>query len=150
MDPEKLATSLKNNMQLMITQIILYNWVNYFFYGFLTTKVPFPLTLSFKTMTQSGVELETLDASWISSFSWYILNMSGTRGLITLILEDETTSDDFTLMQSHLKESSQQITDANAIFKAEREELKVLSHSFLLEDIESPLRESLVALSRKH
>ena len=48
--------------------------VSYFFSGFVMVKVPFALSFRFKAITQRGVEaLASLDTSYVSSFSWYIL-----------------------------------------------------------------------------
>lgn len=49
-------------------------------------KLPFPLTLGFKSMLQRGIETPDMDVRWVSSLSWYFLNFLGLNGLYRIIL----------------------------------------------------------------
>lgn len=55
----------------------------------LEVKLPFPLTLGFKSMLQRGIETPDMDVRWVSSLSWYFLNFFGLNGLYRLILGDD-------------------------------------------------------------
>lgn len=49
-------------------------------------KLPFPLTIRFKSMLQSGVMTRDLDVRWVSSLSWYFLNLMGLQSVFGFIL----------------------------------------------------------------
>lgn len=57
----------------------------------ITAKLPFPLTQTFRTMLQRGVELNTLDVSYVSSLSWYFLTLFGLGGLNSIVLGEATS-----------------------------------------------------------
>lgn len=52
-------------------------------------KLPFPLTLGFKSMLQRGIETPDMDVRWVSSLSWYFLNFFGLNGLYRMILGND-------------------------------------------------------------
>lgn len=55
---------------------------------YIIVKLPFPLTPRFKTMLQSGVNTRDMDVTWVSSLSWYFLNLFGLGSVFALILGD--------------------------------------------------------------
>eukprot|EP01134_Creolimax_fragrantissima_P001347 CFRG1347T1 len=139
-DPNMMADMMKGNMSMVLPQILLMTWVNQFFYGFLTTKVPFPLTLKFKEMTQRGVELPALDATWISSLSWYFLIVYGIQGLQILLTGSAGPSDEKRMAeQMSGGGGGPQKPDMNVVFKGEREALELVDHHYELEEVEARL-----------
>ena len=104
MDPMNMMDMLKNNMTMVIPQLVIMTWVSHFFSGFVIgwshvailllmtnlsdppVKVPFPLTVAFRGMLQRGIELDSLAVTWVSSLSWYFLVLFGMRGVISLVL----------------------------------------------------------------
>eukprot|EP01052_Picozoa_sp_SAG31_P020131 SAG31_NODE_1500_length_8090_cov_10.522588_8_plen_111_part_00 len=73
-------------MTFILPNLVMMPTVSYFFSGFLTARVPFSLTPKFKTMFQRGVEVTSLDVSYVSSLSWYFMLFMGLRGVFSLIL----------------------------------------------------------------
>lgn len=104
---------MKGNMMMMIPQTLIMSWINAFFSGFVicmppaslgtrrvltaVVKLPFPLTIRFKSMLQSGVMTRDLDVRWVSSLSWYFLNLFGLQSVFGFILGSDNGSFSLTL-----------------------------------------------------
>merc|ERR1711907_582461 len=126
-DPSMLSDMLTKNLTMVVPQIVTGAWVN-FFCSFVVAKVPFPLTQKFKLMLQRGVDLSSLDVTYISSLSWYFLNLFGMQGLLQLIL-GEKTFDDTQVMQQQMSMGAGGLDAPNA-FKAEKDQLEMMQHNF--------------------
>ncbi|XP_066441518.1 ER membrane protein complex subunit 3-like [Eleutherodactylus coqui] len=101
-DPSMMTEMMKSNLTTVLPMILIGGWINLAFSDFLTTKVLFPLTLRFKPMLQWGIELVSLDAYWVSSASWYFLNIFGLRRMYTLILGQDNAADQSRIMQDQM------------------------------------------------
>ncbi|KAK0402812.1 hypothetical protein QR680_016550 [Steinernema hermaphroditum] len=69
MSPDMLSQQLTGQLLNTIPTILIGTWINYTFSGFVTTRMPFPLTRNFTVMLQRGVNLTSLDASWVGLLS---------------------------------------------------------------------------------
>ncbi|EEH57311.1 uncharacterized protein MICPUCDRAFT_58057 [Micromonas pusilla CCMP1545] len=142
-DPSMMTDMLKKNLNMIVPQMLTAGWVNFFFTGFVVGKVPFPLTQRFRGMLQRGIELNSLDVSYISSLSWYFLNFFGLRGVFSLCL-GENTLDDAQAMQQQMAMGM----DTNKAFGAVKESLDMLQHEFLLHVAEGRAERLLRTLER--
>ncbi|KAA0192426.1 ER membrane protein complex subunit [Fasciolopsis buskii] len=140
-DPSMASEMLKSNALNMVPMIVIGSWINWAFSGFLTTKVPFPLTYRFKPMLQRGCEsLSSLNASWVSSASWYFLNIFGLRSMYGLVLgSDNAAEQPMFLTDQPPVAPGQPPQDMQKAFKAEWEALEVIEHQWALADVESRL-----------
>lgn len=107
---DTMMSHFKTQTVVMIPQMVIMGWVNFFFSGFVASelsffpplaglvlmgsfscivKLPFPLTLGFKPMMQRGISTPDMDTRWVSSLSWYFLNFFGLNGVYRLLLGNE-------------------------------------------------------------
>jgi len=117
-----MMSGMKTQMVMMVPQMVIMGWINFFFQGFVLIKLPFPLTLGFKSMLQRGIETPDMDVRWVSSLSWYFLNFFGLNGLYRLILGGDNSADstrDTTTTPFSAMASPTQPQDFNKLFKAE-------------------------------
>ncbi|XP_019878440.1 ER membrane protein complex subunit 3 [Aethina tumida] len=143
-DPAMMSDMLKGNLTNVLPMIIVGGWINWVFSGFITTKVPFPLTLRFKSMLQRGIELSHLDASWVSSASWYFLNVFGLRSIYALVLGENNAADQSRQMQDQMSGAAMAMPpDPKVAFKAEWEALEIIDHQWCLSDAEGDLVKSI-------
>jgi len=89
-DPTQAMGMMKNQFVFMILQGLLGYWVSHLFSGFLVAKTPFPLTFRFKPMMQRGVDVSSLDVSYISALSWYFIVMFCSSGFMQLCMSWKT------------------------------------------------------------
>ena len=54
--------------------------------GLCVVKLPFPLTIKFKSMLQAGVATRDMDPRWMSSISWYFLCYFGLQSVFNFLL----------------------------------------------------------------
>lgn len=143
-NPLAMVDMMKGNLTFMIPNIAMMGFVSSFFSGFVCLKVPFPLPSSrFRLMLQRGVDLNTLDVSYVSSLSWYFLVTFGLNGVYKLILGEDADLDDTKMMQRQMGMGmgggGQVGFDAGAAYKQEREALNIVTHEWIAERAEREL-----------
>ncbi|KAL8939729.1 MAG: hypothetical protein Q9216_003207 [Gyalolechia sp. 2 TL-2023] len=145
---EGMMGMMKGNMAMMIPQTLIMGWINAFFAGYVIMKLPFPLTLRFKSMLQSGVATRDLDVRWVSSLSWYFLNLFGLQSVFIFILGNENAANQMTQQMSQMNPGAgagmfQPGQDPDKVFQNEAENLEVLEHEYILKDIERRILNSI-------
>lgn len=130
-DPMAMMGMMKQNMAMVVPSMILFGWTSYFFSGFVLMKIPFGLAGKFKPMLQSGVNLGTLDVSYVSSLSWYIMLFMGFRGLYSVILGANNAADQTKLMKQRVQGPAGPMQNFDKMNAAEKTELEIHNHDWV-------------------
>lgn len=127
-------------------------------------KLPFPITIKFKSMLQAGVQTKDMDPRWMSSISWYFLCIFGLQFVYVFLLGSDNgqsmpllsplpparalTPPTAAASQMAQQMAAQQMPmgamggpgqDPDKQFKAEAENLAVVEHYSVLDDVETRL-----------
>merc|ERR1719446_1229072 len=76
---------MKGQFVFIVLQAGLAWWASTLFNGFVVGKTPFPLTFQFRPMMLRGIEVPSLDVTYISAFTWYFVILIGSNGLLALL-----------------------------------------------------------------
>jgi len=150
-DPFAMVGMMKQNMAMIVPNMLLMGWVSYFFSGFVLVKLPFGLYERFKAMLQRGIFLRSLDPSYVSSLSWYFLVLFGMRGLFSLVGADGGALSESKLMEMQMTggPAGMQPTDPQQLFNVERTELEILQHEWIVPDAEDRVIATALASEKK-
>lgn len=125
---------MKQNMLTVLPNMLMMGWVSFFFSGFVLVKLPFPLTDRFRSMLQRGILLQGLSVSYVSSLSWFFINLFGLRGVFALLLGSDNGAVDNpdALMQAQMQMGTAGMMggpgaqpDQNKINQQERNEITI-------------------------
>ncbi|KAJ2594673.1 hypothetical protein FB645_001377 [Coemansia sp. IMI 203386] len=138
---EVMMDGMKKQMMGIVPQTLIMGWIQFFFSGFILIKLPFPLGVRFKQMLQSGIMTPNMDVKWVSSLSWYFINLFGLRGVFSLILGGENSADgtrDMAAMSTMgaMGQQPGQPQDYNKLFLSMKDNLSIIYHEWDLDNIE--------------
>jgi len=146
-DPMAMMGMMKGQMVFMVSQGLLAYWVSHLFSGFLVAKTPFPLTFQFKGMLQRGVEVTALEPGYVSSLCWYMFVMMSSHSLIGLVqsffTKSDVEADDPMMAMMGTMGGAPMMPgggpDPAKVYKAEQDNLEMILHEFVLENVETEL-----------
>lgn len=146
-NPASMMDGMKTQVIFMATNYGMGYWVQNFFAGFVLVRMPFSLTTRFKQMTQRDLALQTLDTSFVSSLSWYMIVLYGIRTLVMLLLgtssSDAMDESKMMQMQMGMGAGAAPAWDPNAAYKAERTNYQLAAYTDVLAAGEKALLKSL-------
>lgn len=142
-NPDMMMSMMKGQITGFLPQIAMGMFVNYFFAGFILGKVPFQLSPSFRPMLQRGIELPSLDVTYFTSLSFYILLLFGLRGVFMLVFREDTVNDTQMYQKQMAAFGGNQMVDIQKAFEAERAALNMTPYKSCLDNVEASAAELL-------
>ncbi|ROT35594.1 transmembrane protein [Sodiomyces alkalinus F11] len=132
---------MKNNMAMIIPNTLIMSWISAFFSGYVITKLPFPITIKFKSMLQAGVATKEMDPRWMSSISWYFLCIFGLQPVFVFLLGSDNAASQMAQQMGQMGPPPNQPMlgagpDTNKQFLGEAENIAVIDHYSVLDDVE--------------
>lgn len=134
-DPTMMTNMLKSQLTGTAPHLLMGFLVNQFFAGFIMGKIPFTLSPRFKTMLQRGIDMASLDVSYFTSLSFYILLLFGLRGILSLIFSGDVI-DESAVMSSSMRGASPAF-DAKQEYKSEQQRYDLVDHRWVIADAEA-------------
>jgi len=138
MNPD--ALNMSSQFAMIISNLyffVLYNSINHFFSGFVTVKLPFHLTIGWKSMFQQGIDIRDLDITYVSSSSWFILIFSGVRGFTSILLPMQIISGSIfkpdTNNVQQQPQNAMSMSNPSKQFLEEKENLQIYKHLPIIE-----------------
>jgi hypothetical protein len=143
-DPNMMADMMKKNLTGMVPQVVMGTAVSFFFSGFVMGKIPFGLSPRFRPMLQRGVDLASLDVSYLTSLSYYFALLFACRGPFSLVFREHTV-DETEMMRRQMNPMAAAGAgfDAAGMFKAEAAAYGALEHEWALAGVEQAALELL-------
>lgn len=134
---DALMNMMKGNLMNYIPQTLIMGFVNYFFAGFVVMKLPFPLTDGFKSMLQNGIQTPDLNVRYVSSISWYFVNLFGLKPVYSLLLGSAAAND---LMSQQQQQNLPNLggpggPKADKVYRNEAENIQILNHKSIYNGI---------------
>lgn len=136
-DPSMMADMMKKNLTGMVPQILMGTIVSFFFSGFVMGKVPFSLSPRFRPMLQRGVDLASLDVSYFTGLSYYILLLFSSRGPFSLAFREDTVDDAEVMRRQMAMGGGPGAFDAAGVFKSEKAAWESTFHEWALDGAEA-------------
>ncbi|EFW99616.1 duf850 domain containing protein [Grosmannia clavigera kw1407] len=108
-------------------------------------KLPFPLTIKFKSMLQAGVATKDMDPRWMSSISWYFLCIFGLQSVFNFLLGNDNgpAANQMAQQMGQMGPQAPQMfgpgVDPDKQFLAEIENIAVVDHYSVLDNVEQRL-----------